>query len=241
MLNREAAEPLYAQIHNILMDRINSGQYKVNTMIPSESSLCAEFGVSRMTLRSVITQMVQAGLLYRIQGKGTFVAEPKITTDSIMYVGIREQLEQQGYEVQTVVKDIQLINATTTIAKKMEINIGEPVYKLKRVRYVKDIPLSLHISYIPKKYCADLEKHDFQNEQLCVILNQNYKLARKSVTETLESVVANAEESALLKIKKGDPLLLLCDKIYDVYGNVYEYSTVVFRGDRMKVRLHYNS
>ena len=99
MLNRETAEPLYVQIHNILVDRLDANQYKANTMIPSESALCQEFGVSRTTLRSVITQLVQAGRLYRIQGKGTFVAEPKITADSTQYVGIREQLEQQGYEV----------------------------------------------------------------------------------------------------------------------------------------------
>lgn len=239
MLNRETAEPLYVQIHNILVDRLDANQYKANTMIPSESALCQEFGVSRTTLRSVITQLVQAGRLYRIQGKGTFVAEPKITADSTQYVGIREQLEQQGYEVRTEVLKVQIIEAEPAMAKKMELRLGEPVYKLERVRYVKDMPLSLHTSYIPVKYCEGLEHKDLKNEQLCVILSQDYHQVRAKVTETLESVTADAVESARLGIKRGSPLLLLCDKIYNVQGSLFEYSTVVFRGDRVKIRLQY--
>lgn len=239
MLNRESSEPLYTQIQNILLDRINSEQYPANSLIPSESALCAEFGVSRSTLRGVINQFVQAGLLYRVQGKGTFVAEPKITTDTTMYIGIREQLEAQGYEVRTEVVDLQLISAGVSIARKMDIREGDKVYKLTRVRYVKDSPLSFHISYIPQKYCCDLETQDLENEQLCAILSIHYKQVRKSVTETLESVAANADESAILGVKKGDPLILLRDEIYNAKGEMFEYSSVAFRGDRHQIRMQY--
>lgn len=239
MLNRDISKPLYSQIHSILVERIHSGEYGINSMIPSESALCNEFGVSRSTLRGVITQLVQVGLLYRVQGKGTFVAEPKITADTTVYVGIREQLEAQGYEVRTEVIDLIEIKAGKTIANKMGIHETDSVYKLVRVRYVKDSPLSLHISYIPKKFCSDLETQDLKNEQLCAILATEYKQVRKNVVETLESVVANADESAILQVKKGDPLLLLRDSIYNASGEMFEYSSVAFRGDRIQIQMQY--
>jgi len=240
MLNRNIAEPLYVQVHNILLDRINTDVYTVNARIPSESELCNEFGISRMTVRAVITELVRDGKLYHIQGKGTFVSEPKLIANSTSYIGIREQLEQQGYEVKTMLLSMEKANPSASVAKILGLESGDNIYIITRLRYVKNEPLSLHTSYIPVKYCAGLEKQDFCNEQLCVILSKNYGFVRKTVNETLESVIATSEESANLKIRKGFPLLLLCDKIYDEENRLYEYSKVVFRGDKIQISLQYS-
>lgn len=239
MLERTNALPLYVQARNVLLARLENEEYKVNEKIPSESELCKEFGISRVTLRSVLTELVRDGKLYRIQGKGTFVAEPKITADTISYVGIREQLEQQGYDVSTVVLSVDVIDCPRSVAKAMELEQGEPVYHIQRLRKVKGIPLSIHNSYIPVSRCPNLQNNDFCNVQLCNILSDNYDLRRSSVSETLESVVAREDEAALLNIGKGHPLLRLCDVISDKNGFVFEYSTVVFRGDKLLIRLRY--
>jgi len=239
MLNRNIAEPLYVQVHNILLDRINTDIYSVNERIPSESELCAEFGISRMTLRSVITELVRDGKLYRIQGKGTFVAEPKLSANTGAYIGIREQLEQQGYEVKTTLLGVETASPAASVAKIFGIGSEEKTYIIRRLRYVKNEPISLSTSFIPARYCPGLEKQDFCNEQLCNILSQNYGFVRKTVRETLESVVATAEESSTLDIRKGYPLLLLCDRIYDAEDRLFEFSKVVFRGDKMQINLEY--
>ena len=113
------------------------------------------------------------------------------------------------------------------------------MYHIRRLRKVKDIPLSIHNSYIPVSLCPNLQNNDFCNVQLCNILSDNYGLRRSSVSETLESVVAREDEAALLNIGKGHPLLRLCDVISDKRGSVFEYSTVVFRGDKLRIRLRY--
>ena len=240
MLNRNIAEPLYVQVHNILLDRINSEVCRANERIPSESELCAEFGISRMTLRSVITELVRDGRLYRIQGKGTFVAEPKLSANTGAYIGIREQLEQQGYEVRTTLLGVENALPSVTVAKILGLGSDERVYIVRRLRYVKNEPFSLNTSFIPEKYTQRLEKQDFCNEQLCNILAQNYGLVRKTVKETLESVLATNEESSMLNIRKGYPLLLLCDRIYDAENRLFEFSKVVFRGDKIQINLEYN-
>ena len=92
MLEKNSPKPLYQQLKDILVDAIDSEKWKANEKIPSENELSSIYGLSRMTVRSVLTDLVKEGLLYRVQGKGTFVAE-KIVTVSPSYIGIREQLD----------------------------------------------------------------------------------------------------------------------------------------------------
>lgn len=101
MLERNSPTPLYQQLEDILRVFISNGQWSPDHPIPSENELSKAYGLSRMTVRAVITNLVREGLLYRVQGKGTFVVPPKISTRSPAYLGIREQLEEQGYSTAT--------------------------------------------------------------------------------------------------------------------------------------------
>lgn len=238
MLERDNPKPLYQQLRDILLDAIDSGKWGPNEKIPSENSLSTTYGLSRMTVRAVLTDMVKEGLLYRVQGKGTFVAE-KIVTLSPSYIGIREQLEQMGYEVTTKIIECGPVPCGGTIAKSLNIPSGSSVFTIKRVRYIKGEPISIHISYVNPMYSAHLTPEALEKEQLCILLTQHYGLKKKQVDETLESVLALNEEAELLNVEKGHPLLLLRDILYGEDGNPYEYTKVVFRGDKIKIKLHY--
>lgn len=238
MLERNNPKPLYQQLRDILVDAIDSGKWGPNERIPSENNLSTTYGLSRMTVRAVLTDMVKEGLLYRVQGKGTFVAE-KITTYSPSYIGIREQLEKMGYEVTTRIIECGTETCSDAVAKYLGIESGSSVFKIKRVRYIKGEPISIHISHINPMYSDKLTPELLEKEQLCVLLNDFYGLYKKQVNETLESVLALSEESELLNVEKGHPLLLLRDILYSEEGKPYEYTKVVFRGDKIKIQLHY--
>lgn len=238
MLERNNPKPLYQQLHDILVDAIDSGTWDPNEKIPSENNLSATYGLSRMTVRSVLTDLVKEGMLYRVQGKGTFVAE-KITTLSPSYIGIREQLEQMGYEVTTKIIECKTEACNSAIARYLGIESGSPVFKIKRVRYIKGEPISIHTSHIPPHYSERLTPELLEKEQLCVLLSEFYGLQKKQVDETLESILALSEEAKLLEVEKGHPLLLLRDTLYSESGTPYEYTKVVFRGDKVKIKLHY--
>lgn len=100
-LDKANAKPLHIQIEESILQKLESREWAPGRLIPSENELSHIYGVSRTTVRNVITKLVQEGLLFRIPGKGTYVAEPKIVAHSLTYAGIREQLEQMGYEVST--------------------------------------------------------------------------------------------------------------------------------------------
>ena len=239
VLDRNNPKPLYQQLRDVIEEKIKSGEWKVNDKIPSENQLSSQYGLSRMTVRSVLLDLVKEEKLYRVQGKGTFVAENKIEAQSLYYVGVREQLEQMGYEVSTQIIESEIINSEHNVAKYLNIEDGTPVFMIKRVRSIKEGPISIHISYIPQRYSSGISSELLEKEQLCVILNQNHGLQRKHVSETLESIAADEEEAALLNVKVGHPLLMLKDKLYSEDEIPYEFTKVVFRGDKIKIRLNY--
>ncbi|EOT28755.1 hypothetical protein C805_00276 [Eubacterium sp. 14-2] len=238
MLDRNNPKPLYQQLMDILIDAIDSGKWEANKKIPSENELSATYGLSRMTVRSVLTDLVKEGRLYRVQGIGTFVAE-KIETFSPSYIGIREQLEKMGYEVATKIIECGIEPCSATVAKHLKLPKEAPVFKIKRVRCIKGGPISIHISYVNSSYSKTLTPEALEKEQLCILLNQNYGIKRKKALETLESVQASEGEAALLDVEKGYPLLLLKDILYSETDEPYEYTKVVFRGDKIKIRLQY--
>lgn len=242
MLNRDNPVPLYHQLELILKENIESGVWNENERIPSEHDLSKQYGVSRVTVRAVLTKFVNDGFLYRIQGKGTYVSAPKIVTSNVSYTGIREQLEMQGFNTTTKVIQITEIEANASVRKKLELDEGnDRVIFIERVRFVNDIPFSLHRSYLPKFIGASLDEDQLVDEQLCVILSRDYGLNRTRVVETLESTTGDSYETSLLGINNNYPLLLLQDIIYSSSGVAFEYSKVLFRGDKMKMKFEYTN
>lgn len=239
MLERNSAKPLHMQLEELIREKLAAGEWAPGISIPSENELSTENGVSRMTARNVVTKLVQEGLLFRIPGKGTYVSEQKIEAKSLSYEGIREQLELMGYEVSTQLLDARIVKINKDVRQKLQIENDEKVYIVKRLRSVKGQPLSLHISYIPVKLAPNLDRLNLVDEQLCSILSKNYELNRDRIYEELESVAASKEEAEYLQVVEGHPLLLLQDTIVDQNGIPFEYAKVVFRGDKIKLKLEF--
>lgn len=239
MLDHSSAKPLYIQMEEVIRQNLSNGTWVSGSLIPSENELSRNYGISRMTVRNVITKLVQEGLLFRIPGKGTFVSEPKIIANTLVYVGIREQLEQMGYEVTTKLLEVVTKSGTKDMCDLFKIEPDSVFYVIRRIRYVRNEPFSLHTSYIPAELTPGIEKLDLVNEQLCTILSSEYGLIRENTQETLESVAASKEEAKLLNIPLNHPLLLLHDTIIGKDGKPFESSYVLFRGEKIKIKLEF--
>lgn len=240
MLDRNSAQPLHVQLETILREYIVNEEWSVNTCIPSESALSREYGISRMTVRSVLNRMVDAGLIYRVTGKGTFVSEPKIVSKPLSQVGIRQQLEEMGYETTTKLIEIKRVQVPRRVEKMLGVERDTLVNVVHRMRYVKGEPLSIHTSYIPVSICNDLEKNDLEGMQMCDILEQVYHREIVRRVETLESVVAEPRDAQLLNVKNGFPLLLLENTVYSHGNLLIEFNSVLFRGDKIKINFTYD-
>ncbi|HEY3436732.1 MAG TPA: GntR family transcriptional regulator [Actinotalea sp.] len=239
VLNRDSAVPLYAQLEDILRAKIASGEWKPNQRIPSENELNKLYGLSRMTARGVLTKLVAEGILFRVPGKGTFLAARKFEAVSPAYRGVREQLEAAGYETTTEVLGNGVEEAPLRVSERLGLPAGAQVHAIHRLRSVQGEPISLHHSYVPASLAPDLGQHDAGNEQLCVILEKHYGLAMRQVEEHLEAAAARTEEAELLRMRRGQPVLVLQDVISDDDGTRFEYSTIVFRGDKIRLGFDY--
>ncbi len=241
MLDKNSPKPLYAQLEEILRSSIYNNEWKPNTAIPSELELSRIYNVSRMTARAVVTQLVNDGLLRRVQGKGTFVMEKKIPTMSLAYMGVREQLERMGYQTTTRLLTFKQIPVNAHLSSICGMRQDDLVHYIERVRLIDRKPISLHRSYIPKALAPTLKTDELETEQLCVILQKEFNLKSATVSETLESVTASPDEAKILKVKKRFPLLLLEDINKVANGRVFEFTQVLFRGDMVKLKFEYTT
>ena len=240
VLERDSATPLYVQLEQILHERIVGGQWAPGQRIPSENELNKMFGLSRMTVRGVLTKLVGDGLLVRVPGKGTYVATPKISAVSPAYRGVREQLESQGYETSTRLISLTLETPSSGVRERLSLADDDETYLVVRVRSVQGEPISLHRSYVPARLAPGLSDHDVVSNQLCVVLEEHYGLPMKHVREDLEAVAVTSAEARHLGMRRGEPALQLHDVIFDALSRPFEYSSIVFRGDRMRLRFDYD-
>jgi GntR family transcriptional regulator len=239
VLDPRGPKPLHVQLEEIIRENIRQGDWSENLRIPSENELSREYGLSRMTVRSVILRLAQEGLLYRVPGKGTFVSVNKLVSRPLSHMGLRQQLDEQGVESVTRLLESREIEAPIAVANRMGIPEGTPLFYILRERFVKGTPLSLHISYIPKLLCPDMltAGHNFECMQLCDILKEKYGVDQSRMIETLEITQADTTEATQLGVRKNYPLMHLENIIFNSGDVPIEYSSVLFRGDRIKLEI----
>ena len=239
-LNRDSAVPLYLQLADELRGKILSGEWQPEQRIPSENELNHLYSISRMTIRQVLGKLVDEGLVFRVHGKGTFVAQAKIPTRSPTYHGVREQLEQQGYSTRTEMLSSGEVPADARLARQLDVPIGTPLSMVERLRYAEDTPISLHKSFVPMPVAPGLLERDLTGRQLCQVLAGDYGLTMVYVHEALESTTPTQTELSALRVRRGSPLLLLEQRISDQSRRVFEYTRIKFRSDRVRLEFDYD-
>src|SRR5574340_1853875 len=124
--------PRYYQRKEIMRERVQSNEWKPGDLIPSERELSEKYGISRMTARQAITDLVNEGLFYREQGKGTFVSQRKITQQLIRLTGFTEDIRARGQRPGTKVLSAEMRPADEEIAERLHIRLGEMIFLVDR-------------------------------------------------------------------------------------------------------------
>lgn len=239
VLERDSVVPLWQQLEQLFYAKIRTGDWQPGHRIPSEVDLNREYAVSRMTVRGVLTRLADEGLLVRVPGRGTFVASTKIEAVSPAYRGVREQLESLGYATTTELISAQLSSPPTNVRELLRLEGDEQVYAIVRLRSADGVAISLHRTFVPAALAPGLDRHDLINEQLCVVLEEHYGLPITEVQEQLEAIAVDGTDASVLGMQPSAPVLLLKDLIFDRAGRPFEYSSVVFRGDKLRLRFDY--
>lgn len=226
--------PLYIQIQEYLTEKIESGELLPGDKIPSERELSEQLGVSRMTVRQALTSLVLEGRLKRIQGAGTFVAEPKIEHELNLLISFSESAFRKGIKVSSKLLELEKIPANKSLARKLGLSIAQQVYRMIRVRFGNNMPVLLERSYFPHHRCPGLEKFDLEKLSVYRILMEEYGISFARMRQALEPVAANEFEAEVLQVSVGSPLMLVERLTFDAEDVPVEYAKDIYRGDRSR-------
>lgn len=233
-IDRSSPLPLYYQLKQILLEKIENGLWSPGDLIPSEHELQETYGVSRTTVRQTLSDLVHDGLLLRHRGRGTFVAQPKIVHDPGAGVGFSEYLLQQGVEPQWQLRDRQWLDAPRHV---YAILGSENVYRLRWLFSADDTPIGHHIAYLPAAVvseddAAQLSDDAWQERLRQIPLTPGYQVKR-----TLEALIARTTEIELLNIRADAPVLSIELIVYDSAGKPIELLEACFDGSRFKYQI----
>ena len=123
-LSRVNRIPLHQQIYEVLRSRIQQGIWESGVLFPTEMDLMTEYQVSRATIRQVMERLVNEGLIYRQQGRGTFVAEPTLEQGLTRIISFTEDMHRRGLVPETRILSEEIIPASEDIAAALKISTG---------------------------------------------------------------------------------------------------------------------
>lgn len=225
----ELFAPKYYRLKHALREAI--AQMQADESIPSETVLCQTHHVSRTTVRKAINDLAQEGLVYTVQGKGTFVAPKKLVSGWVQQTGgLFADMTERGFKVTMKVLSVGVILADDGIQKELQIG-EEEVVRIIRLRYVDDRPFDVVTNYLPARMFPGLEKEDFEGSSLYSILKSKYHVKFERGVRLVEAGVCTAEEARLLRMKPNSPVLIMRSTMFDENGNPFEHGIGHQRSD----------
>lgn len=237
MIQRHSGIPLHIQIKHDIETKIRKGEWRPSQQIPTEDELCSLYGVSRITVRRALADLVQSGLLSRIPGKGTFVTQT-IPEQNLIQV-INFATEEQVIEGPHHVVSTQVLSAEPAVAAKLQLQSGEQVVRLERIKLSHDVPVALEISYIPLAIASNLLEKRLETLIIYQYLrDQGVQLTHAKMY--LQPYVLTNHEATLLRMATGSPVFLWERLSYTAQGVPVELAQFIIRSDNRRFYIQYS-
>ncbi len=231
ILRSDSAAPLYSQLMRRIRADIAAGVYPPDTRIPTENALCAEYGVSRVTVRRALAELAREGLLEPHQGKGTYVTVPRVSRDLRSVNSFSDSCRRSGAAVSTSV-----LRAGWTEADGMDRGVGLTgrAVEIVRLRCMDGVPVMEEDNHFPPAYGWLLDE-DLTGSLYALLRGRGIEPSQAA--HEISLCRADAEEAERLAVAERDALMRLDEVIYDQDGNLLHTSRQKIRGDRFTFRI----
>ncbi len=234
MIDKNSDRAVYLQIADGIKVRIDKGELKEGALIESENKLAETNGVTRLTARRATDHLVKQGYLYRVRGKGTFVAKrEKISYTPQKLHGFTEEILSLSMTPKNLVMEFKIMEATQEVAEKLKVAVGEMVYYVVRVRCADEEPLILEKSYLPMGLLPELNISILKGSKYAYVEEYTGREISESIQE-IGASLAGKEEKKYLKLQEDEPLLRIDNQAFLEDGTVFEYSTAYFKSSKYK-------
>ena len=221
--------PLYFQLKEIFLEKIENQKLKDGDMIPSENELQKIYGVSRATVRNAIQLLVYEGFLEKKKGKGTFVKRRKLEEQLPVLKSFTEEMLSRNASKKVICA--AYTKPPPAISARLNLPQGERVFSLKRLMLVDGKPLGILHSYIPAKFKLSIDE-DYTKSLYRVLEKKGIRL--KDAEQTIEASMSTREETRLMGMKVPFSTLVIKRLAYSVNGEIVEYVKGIYHGDRYR-------
>lgn len=231
-INKNIPVPLYFQLKELLQQEINKGVYKPGDLIPTELKLMEQYDLSRTTVRQAVNALVSEGYLTRKKGVGTTVL-PMQKRDAL--ANIPSQIKESGFVLETRLLSFEEDVARDAAAQRLELDEGEPIYIMARLRLGDGIPLVYSRSFIAQKTAPRLKQNvksatDGFHKYLAAIGKEIRQIRR-----TTEAGFTDEKSKEILNLPKNTPIVLLTDLCYSATGQIVEYTISMVNTNVLKL------
>ncbi|WP_338770254.1 GntR family transcriptional regulator [Massilia sp. METH4] len=232
-----SAAPLYSQVRERLRERIVDGTYEPESRLPAESEISAIFSVSRITVRQALADLQHEGLIVKVPGKGTFVAQPKPSQDLARLEGFGEAMSRRGHTVVNRVISHETVAAEAHVASQLHLPASARVTEIRRVRHVDEEPVSFEITFLPTRVGDRLRGENLAERDIFLILETDYGLALSHADIHIGAITADASLAAALEVAPGTALLRIERLTWTADGVPLDFEYLYVRGDAFQYTL----
>jgi len=229
--------PMYCQLKQIIIDKIQNGEIKENDKLPTESELCAKFGISRSTVRQALNELEEENYIYKIHGKGSFALSGYIKQTAGKLRSFTEEIIDLGHKPGAQLINKKITKADSETALNLNIHEGDPVLQVIRLRFIDDEIFSLNFSSFSLDKFPDLNLVDFNAGSIMQEIQLKLHCEAVHATLTLEATATMPAIAEIIERKVGSPLLLMKRTTYIKRNQIefpLEFVQVYFVPDKYK-------
>ncbi|GHV13819.1 GntR family transcriptional regulator [Spirochaetia bacterium] len=229
VFDRDKPISLYYQLQEKLSRKIQSGEWKSGQKIPAETELCETYGVSRITVRKAIEELVYEKRLIRFQGKGTYVASINFEQKLSKFYSFSESLKKKGKNEHVKMLSFDTVKSNAAAAAHLGLAEDVEVYKITRLRMVDDTAYTVETSLIPHALCPHLTEKKIVENGLYNSMAKD-EVIPKRIVEKFRADAIKPYEAKFMGLKAGTPAIHLERTTYDA-ERIIEYCVSIVRGD----------
>jgi GntR family transcriptional regulator len=231
---RAGGVPLYHSVGHIIRSRVDSGEWRIDERIPSERELMEALRVSRATVRLGIDNLVKEGVLYRLRGKGTFVAHPKFDQGVPRLLDFFDTMRRNGLRPGARALDKATIVAPANVVARLGLPAGANVVWIQRLLLVDEAPMLIESAYFPAERFRGMGGAFDPSRDVRAFVAERYNVRITRESETFEPVILEPQEAGLLGVEPGSPGLWIEHLACEANGRPVAWLTGLVRGDRCR-------
>ncbi|HEV3478525.1 MAG TPA: GntR family transcriptional regulator [Gaiellaceae bacterium] len=207
---------------------------RIGDAIPSERQLSGELGVSRLTVRAALDDLVREGFLERRHGAGTFVSEPKIAQELTM-TSFTEDMQRRGMVPSSKTLELKTVAAGARLGRLLHVSPSERIVVVTRLRYADRETMAIETLHVAESLVPGLTATDLEEFSFYELLEDRFRIVVVGGSQAIEPTVTNEEESAALGVPLHSPAFLFERTTRAADGRIVEYVRSIYRGDRYRL------